>query len=116
MVDTKWIDHIDDMDKLKRGISLRGYANENPINAYKREGLDMFEAMTESIQFDTLRVLLKGEIKNPPKRTQVSSNLTEGETNEPTRTATVVKGKRPGRNDQCPCGSGKKYKNCCGAN
>ncbi len=118
IVDTKWIDHIDDMDKLKRGISLRGYAHENPINAYKREGLDMFEAMTESIQDETLKLLLKGEIKNPPKRVSVSNNLTEGNasTNEPPRSTTVVKGKRPGRNDICPCGSGLKYKNCCGKN
>jgi preprotein translocase subunit SecA len=106
------------MDKLKRGISLRGYAHENPIIAYKREGLDMFEAMTESIQEDTLKLLLKGEINNPPKRVSVSNDVTEGtaSTNEPPRSATVVKGKRPGRNDACPCGSGLKYKNCCGKN
>ncbi len=116
-VDTKWIDHIDAMDTLKRGISLRGYAHENPINAYKREGLDMFEAMTEAIQFDTLKILLKGEIKNPPKRVSNSNNLTEGGNDEATkRSATVVKGKKVGRNDLCPCGSGLKYKNCCGKN
>ena len=116
-VDTKWIDHIDDMDTLKRGISLRGYAHENPINAYKREGLDMFEEMTESIQFDTLKILLKGEIKNPPKRVSNTNNLTEGGNEDVTkRSATIVKGKKVGRNDLCPCGSGLKYKNCCGKN
>ena len=116
-VDTKWIDHIDAMDTLKRGISLRGYAHENPINAYKREGLDMFEEMTESIQFDTLKILLKGEIKNPPKRVSNTNNLTEGGNEDVTkRSATIVKGKKVGRNDLCPCGSGLKYKNCCGKN
>ncbi len=116
-VDTKWIDHIDAMDTLKRGISLRGYAHENPINAYKREGLDMFEAMTESIQFDTLKILLKGEIKNPPKRVSNTNNLSEGGNEDVTkRSATIVKGKKVGRNDLCPCGSGLKYKNCCGKN
>ena len=61
-VDSKWIDHIDAMDTLKRGISLRGYANENPINAYKKEGLDMFEDMIERIQVDTIAILLKSDI------------------------------------------------------
>ena len=115
-VDTKWIDHIDAMDTLKRGISLRGYANENPINAYKREGLDMFDNMIASIQNDTVSLLLKAEIKNAPQKRQENKELTEsggGEVeNKPT---TVVRGKKVGRNDPCPCGSGKKYKNCCGA-
>ncbi len=117
-VDTKWIDHIDSMDALKRGISLRGYAHENPINAYKREGLDMFNAMIESIQLDTVALLLKAEIKaNPVQKRQAPTDLTEnggGEVEK--KSATVVKGKKVGRNDPCPCGSGKKYKNCCGLN
>jgi preprotein translocase subunit SecA len=116
-VDTKWIDHIDAMDTLKRGISLRGYANENPINAYKREGLDMFEAMIESIQVDTVTILLKSEVRATPQKVQASKDLTEGGGSSETKpTGTIVKGKKVGRNDPCPCGSGKKYKNCCGQN
>ena len=118
-VDTKWIDHIDAMDTLKRGISLRGYANENPINAYKREGLDMFNDMTDSIQNDTVSLLLKAEIKtNPVMKREEPKDLTEGGGGSEVeqRSATVVKGKKVGRNDPCPCGSGKKYKNCCGQN
>ena len=115
-VDTKWIDHIDAMDTLKRGISLRGYAHENPINAYKREGLEMFDAMINSIQNDTVSLLLKAEIKNVPQKQQPKKDLTEegGALEKPS--ATVVKGKKVGRNDPCPCGSGLKYKNCCGKN
>ncbi len=107
-VDSKWIDHIDAMDTLKRGISLRGYANENPINAYKREGLNMFEEMIESIQLDTVKLLLKGEISKTPVRR-------EGGVAEARPMGTVVRTvKKVGRNDACPCGSGLKYKNCCG--
>ncbi len=109
-VDSKWIDHIDAMTILKRGISLRGYAHENPINAFKREGLNMFEEMIESIQNDTVRTLLKGEIRATPIRREASS---EAVRLQGTVTRTV---KKVGRNDLCPCGSGQKYKNCCGKN
>ena len=104
------------MDTLKRGISLRGYANENPINAYKREGLEMFNAMVESIQEDTVRLLLKAEIRNAPaarparpQNLQANDNAAQKSANS----APVAK-KKVGRNDPCPCGSGLKYKNCCG--
>ena len=117
-VDTKWIDHIDAMDTLKRGISLRGYAHENPINAYKRESLDMFEAMIESIQQDTIRLLLKAEVRQTPVQRRANVNeLSEGGGATETETrGTVRNAKKVGRNDPCPCGSGKKYKNCCGSN
>ena len=116
-VDTKWIDHIDAMDTLKRGISLRGYAHENPINAYKREGLDMFEDMIERIQVDTVTLLLKSEVRKTPTKREEKRELQEGGGSEENRpSGTIVKGKKVGRNDPCPCGSGKKYKNCCGQN
>ena len=115
-VDTKWIDHIDAMDILKRGISLRGYANENPINAYKREGLEMFDQMIESIQEDTVTLLLKAEVKNVPVKKPSNENLEEQGGGIEEKSKTVVKGKKVGRNDPCPCGSGLKYKNCCGKN
>jgi len=109
-VDRKWIDHIDNMDKLKRGISLRGFANEDPINAFKREGLEMFEEMIESIQNDTVFMLLKMELRKEPikqvKSVDLHANINDKKT-------VTIKGE-PGRNDLCPCGSGKKYKACCG--
>ena len=114
IVDTKWIDHIDAMDRLKRGISLRAYANEDPLNSYKKEALDMFEEMTASIQEDTAKYLLKIEVERVPERTE-RKNLTEngGSADSAPRQAGKPVG-IPGRNDPCPCGSGKKYKNCCG--
>ena len=114
-VDTKWIDHIDAMDTLKRGISLRGYAHENPINAYKRESLDMFDAMIESIQQDTIRLLLKAEVRQTPvqNRSAQQGLQQSGGGSETETRGTVRVGKKVGRNDPCPCGSGKKYKNCC---
>ena len=115
-VDNKWIDHIDAMDTLKRGISLRGYAHENPINAYKKEGLEMFENMIYNIQNDTVNLLLKGEVRGLPQQRQAPKDLTEGGGNVEEQPKTIVKGKKIGRNEPCPCGSGLKYKNCCGKN
>ncbi len=110
-VDSKWIEHIDAMTILKRGISLRGYAHENPINAFKREGLNMFEEMVENIQNDTVKTLLKGEIRATPVRRENPTDATARPQGTITRTV-----KKVGRNDLCPCGSGQKYKNCCGKN
>lgn len=115
-VDKHWIDHIDAMDKLKRGISLRSYANEDPINAFKKEGHEMFEEMTEAIQEETARVLLKLKVnveRMPQKEVQRKTyNLSQN--NLPPQASQAKADKTPGRNDPCPCGSGKKYKNCCG--
>ena len=118
-VDTKWIEHIDAMDKLKRGISLRAYGNEDPLISYKKEGLEMFEELTASIQEDTVKYLLKIEVekvqRQEPRRTAPENYVAQGGSlNAEQRT--VVKTSAPGRNDPCPCGSGKKYKNCCGKN
>ena len=115
VVDKYWIDHIDSMDKLKRGISLRGYANEDPINAYKREGMEMFEDMTASIQEETVRVLLNGEFNIEKPKTETKTYVASGGS-LPTANRPVQAQKKVGRNDPCPCGSGKKYKNCCGKN
>ncbi len=111
VVDTKWMAHIDDMDELKRGISLRSFGQHNPVVEYRIEGFDMFDAMVESICEDTVRMLFTIQLKradNAPKREQV---LRESPQTAPARS---VKSK-PGPNDPCPCGSGKKYKKCCGA-
>ena len=118
-VDTKWIEHIDAMDKLKRGISLRAYGNEDPLISYKKEGLEMFEELTASIQEDTVKYLLKIEVekvqRQEPRRTAPENYVAQGGSlNAEQRT--VVKTSAPGRNDPCPCGIGKKYKKCCGKN
>ena len=114
-VDNKWIDHIDAMDQLKKGISLRSYGggNVDPVVEYKREGLEMFEDMTMSIQDDTVHLLLKAELQKIPalKKEEKRDLITnENGAQIPKKAAKTV-----GRNDLCPCGSGKKYKNCCGA-
>ncbi|MBO5927826.1 MAG: preprotein translocase subunit SecA, partial [Clostridia bacterium] len=111
-VDTKWINHIDAMDQLRKGISLRSYGNVDPVIEYKREGLEMFEDMTLSIREDTVSVLLKAELKQVTvkpleEKKDLSTNIKE--TAAPKKVAKSI-----GRNDPCPCGSGKKYKNCCG--
>lgn len=111
-VDKKWIDHIDNMDRLKRGISLRSFANEDPINPFKREGLEMFEEMVESIQTDTVFLLLKMELRKEPVSKPAPVNLQSSNGGNVTVKNSAVK--EIGRNDPCPCGSGKKYKNCCG--
>ena len=114
VVDNKWIDHIDAMDKLKRGISLRGYANEDPVIAYKKEGLEMFEEMTASIQDEVVMLLLKSEIKKNEPRKEEKRELVENGGSLGASNAPIVKTATVGRNDPCPCGSGKKFKNCCG--
>lgn len=116
-VDTKWIEHIDAMDKLKRGISLRAYGNEDPLISYKKEGLDMFEEMTASIQEDTVKYLLKIEVEKvqrQPRHTAPQNLVEQGGSSSNERHTIARNSGAPGRNDPCPCGSGKKYKNCCG--
>ena len=111
VVDTKWMAHIDDMDELKKGIGLRSYGQKNPVVEYRMEGMDMFDDMVASIREDTVRMLFTIQVRKnsaAPKREDV---LKPGEHHN----MTVRKAKKPGRNDLCPCGSGKKYKNCCGA-
>ncbi len=116
-IDSKWIDHIDAMDQLRKGISLRGYGNVDPVVEYKKEGFEMFEDLTFAIQDDTITLLLKAELRRVPAlQKEEKKDLTtnkEGSTPANYMKKTV---KEPGRNDPCPCGSGKKYKNCCGAN
>ena len=110
-VDTKWIDHIDSMDQLRKGISLRAYGHVDPVVEYKNESLDMFEDLTYSIRNDTVKILLKAELKKVPTKQEEKKDLVTNQTG-PARPVTV-KGKI-GRNEPCPCGSGKKYKDCCG--
>ena len=112
-IDTKWIDHIDSMDQLRKGISLRGYGNVDPVLEYKKEGFEMFEDLTASIQDDTITLLLKAELQKVPTPQERKENLQTNQTAGPIMPKKATK-KEIGRNDACPCGSGKKYKNCCG--
>ncbi|MGL5754204.1 MAG: preprotein translocase subunit SecA [Paraclostridium sp.] len=114
-VDSYWIDHIDAMDQLRQGIGLRAIGQQDPVVAYKLEGFDMFDNMTKAIQEDTVRYLYNFTIEEPIQRKQVvdvdkiSSNADADQGNR-----TVKKDEEIGRNEECPCGSGKKYKKCCG--
>jgi preprotein translocase subunit SecA len=112
IVDQKWMAHIDDMEQLKRGISLRSYGQKNPVVEYRMEGFEMFDAMVDSIREDTVRMLFTVQVKRQavPKREQV---FKAGATNRGFTARNA--GKKVGPNDPCPCGSGKKYKKCCGA-
>ncbi|MCL2003123.1 MAG: preprotein translocase subunit SecA [Oscillospiraceae bacterium] len=119
MVDTQWMDHIDAMTELRQGIGLRAYAQNDPVVAYKREGFGMFEDMIARIRDNTVTYLLRVQIRqDAPKRVRVAGGkLVEtagGE--EPPKKQPVRKtaAAKVGRNDPCPCGSGKKYKKCCG--
>ena len=114
-IDTKWIDHIDSMDQLRKGISLRGYGNVDPVLEYKKEGFEMFEDLTASIQDDTVTLLLKAELQRMPQKQERQENMQTNQASGPVIHKRVAK-QEIGRNDPCPCGSGKKYKNCCGQN
>ncbi|NLX71077.1 MAG: preprotein translocase subunit SecA [Clostridiales bacterium] len=113
VVDKKWMDHIDNMDQLRQGIGLRAYAQRDPVIEYQIEGYEMFEEMIRSIQEETISLLYRVKVEqNMPKREQVAQPVraTHGESVK----KPVVRGEKIGRNDPCPCGSGKKYKKCCG--
>lgn len=112
IVDKKWMDHIDAMDQLRQGIGLRAYGQRDPVMEYKFEGYEMFKAMIRSIQEDTVKYLFKAQVQNIPQRHQVVQRVSESQ--EDTGRKEPVRNQKVGRNDPCPCGSGKKYKKCCG--
>lgn len=112
VIDNYWMDHINTMDHLREGVSLRGYANEDPLQAYIREGFELFDKMLDNICKDTTLYLLKAEIRQNLQAKQVKGSTNEAK--EQGVKKTIKKGKKIGRNDMCPCGSGKKYKQCCG--
>ena len=112
VIDNYWMEHINTMDHLREGVSLRGYANEDPLQAYIREGFEMFDNMLDNISKDITLYLLKAEIRQNLEVKQVKGNTNEVKEN--TSGKTIKKAKKVGRNDPCPCGSGKKYKQCCG--
>ncbi len=111
-VDMKWMDHIDAMADLKQGIYLRSYAQHDPVVEYRIEGFDMFDQMIEAIREDTVKMLLTVRVQAKPQREQVAvPSESYGDGSAP---QVPAKKKKVGRNDPCPCGSGKKYKHCCG--
>ena len=121
-VDRNWMDHIDAMDDLKDTIRLQSYAQRDPVNEYRIQGADMFDTMVSDIRDTTVRMILSVTLKTPEvKRVQLANPITEGFEGEggqkKLKKVSVVKKNSPdvGRNDLCPCGSGKKYKKCCGA-
>ena len=115
VVDEYWMDHIDAMEELKKGIQLRAYAQTNPVDAYKKEGFEMFEAMVQAIQEETIRRIVVARVQtNEVRRERVAKVTGEsGGSEEPQKKAPVRKTIKIGPNDPCPCGSGKKYKKCC---
>ena len=133
VVDQKWIDHIDAMDDLKEGIGLRAYGQKDPVAQYRIEGFDMFDEMVASIQTDVVKILLNIQKAGELKREQnvkitsaaqatlnsinvVTENKQIPQSTTEKKAPVVNQGPKVGRNDPCPCGSGKKYKNCCGKN
>jgi preprotein translocase subunit SecA len=117
-VDRYWMDHIDNMDELRRGIHLRAYGQKDPVVMYRLEGFDMFDQMVASIREDTARLMLTVQIRSEeePKREQVAKPIaTSSDGTDVRRPIRKTAAQKVGRNDPCPCGSGKKYKKCCGA-
>ncbi|WP_026575920.1 preprotein translocase subunit SecA [Bacillus sp. UNC438CL73TsuS30] len=116
-VDSKWIDHIDAMDQLRDGIHLRAYGQTDPLREYQAEGFAMFEAMVTSIEEEAAMYIMKAEIRNNLERQEVAKGeaVHPKDDGEPVKQKPKVKQMDVGRNDPCICGSGKKYKNCCGA-
>ncbi|MGE6257367.1 preprotein translocase subunit SecA [Heyndrickxia sporothermodurans] len=117
-VDSKWIDHIDAMDHLRQGIHLRAYGQIDPLREYQSEGFAMFEGMITAIEEDTAKYVMKAEIRNNLQREEVAKGqaVNPKEDGEPVKKKPIKKSVDVGRNDPCPCGSGKKYKQCHGKN
>ena len=117
-VDILWMDHIDAMEELKRGIGLRAYAQHDPVVEYRLEGFEMFDEMIAAIRENTARMMLTVQIRRQeePKREEVAKPTATSADGTDTKRPVRNSGKKPGRNDPCPCGSGLKYKKCCGKN
>lgn len=116
VVDQKWMDHIDNMDHLKQGMGLRAYKQQDPIQAYQMEGSAMFEEMIEGIKTETVKFLFHVRVERPIEREQVAkeTSASHGQDDSSLKKEPIKNDHKFGRNDLCPCGSGKKYKNCCG--
>ena len=114
VIDSNWVDHMSAMEHLKEGIGLRGYGQVNPVQAYTMEGFELFEDLLNRIDNQTATFLLNAEIRqNVTRKQTLDGKANDGKEKEK---ATPKRVNKIGRNDPCPCGSGKKYKNCCGKN
>ncbi|MDR2047316.1 MAG: preprotein translocase subunit SecA [Clostridiales bacterium] len=114
-VDMKWTDHIDSMDVLRKGIGLRAYGQVDPVVAYQKEGFEMFSMMNDSIRFETVHFLMKAQVneaKRPEAKKGEAGFASDG--SKPAKKIPAKRDAKIGPNDPCPCGSGKKYKHCCG--
>ena len=114
VLDNYWMEHINTMSHLREGIHLRGYAQEDPLRAYTMEGFDLFDSMMQKVDKDVSIFLIKAEIKQNVERKEPAKKLLTNDTEEKPAKKKPVKKQKIGRNDPCPCGSGKKYKQCCG--
>ena len=113
IVDSKWMDHIDSMDHLKQGIGLRAYKQQDPAQAYQMEGSEMFTEMIENIKHETVKYLFHVKVEKAPERERVTE-ITSTNEDKSLKKEPIKKKVKPNRNDPCSCGSGHKYKNCCG--
>jgi preprotein translocase subunit SecA len=114
VIDRKWMDHIDDMDQLKQGIGLQAYGQRDPVVAYKMMGYDMFDEMSAGITEDTVRLLTHIQVEQKVEREQVAKVTGTNKDDSAPKTSVKRTEKKVYPNDPCPCGSGLKYKNCCG--
>jgi preprotein translocase subunit SecA len=116
VIDKKWMEHIDDMDQLRQGIGLQSYGNRNPVIEYKMAGFDMFDEMTAAIEEDTVKLLMHVRIEQKIEREEVAKVTGTNKDDSLAKAPVRRENKKIQRNDPCPCGSGQKYKNCCGRN
>jgi preprotein translocase subunit SecA len=114
VIDTHWMEHINTMSHLREGIYLRGYAQENPLRAYKSEGYEMFDDLLARIDRQTSVYLLRAEVRQNTERKEVAKNTQTNQDQSTVKKAQPKRVSKIGRNEKCPCGSGKKYKQCCG--
>ena len=114
VIDTYWMEHINTMSHLREGIYLRGYAQENPLRAYKSEGYELFDELLAKIDAQTSVYLLKAEVRHNTERKEVAKNVSTNQDETKVKKASPKRVNKIKRNDPCPCGSGKKYKQCCG--
>ena len=115
-VDTHWMDHIDAMDQLRQGIGLRAYGQTDPVNAYTSEGTEMFDQMIGEIRESAVRNLLHVAVRKAPVVREQVAKPVDTPAEDGNKPVVKKRSAKIGRNDPCPCGSGKKYKNCCGKN
>ena len=114
VIDEAWVDHIAAMEHLREGIGLRGYGQTNPLQAYTTEGYELFDDLMAGIASNISIYLLKAEIRQNTERKEQTKNTIVHDTHIKQKGTPIKADKKIGRNDPCPCGSGKKYKNCCG--